>query len=90
MNYEAEIYSAMYEIYSNPDNKDKYGQVGISNYSAGNLKKRMSNGAFSYLEKGCSRYGILATYGSSLGTYKAVNPTSEFYQQTKTNYNYES
>lgn len=34
MNYESEIYSAMYEIYSNPENKDRYGQVGISYYNA--------------------------------------------------------
>jgi hypothetical protein len=81
---EAEIYSAMYEIYSNPNNKDKYGQVGISNYTAFALKKRMSEAAFDYLDKGYSIYGKIQTYAAVFGLYKALNPTREFYQQTKT------
>lgn len=82
--YEQEIYDAIFQIYSNPSNKDRYGQVGINNYTASNLKNRMSADAFDYLEKGHSKYGKLQTYGGSLGIYKAVNPTSAFYKQTKT------
>lgn len=82
MNYEQEIYDAIFQIYSDSRNKDRYGQVGISNYTANNLKSRMSADAFDYLEKGYSKYGKIQTYGGSLGTYKALNPTKEFYQQT--------
>ncbi len=82
-NYESEVFHAMYGIYSNPDNKDRYGQVNISYYSEYALKKVLSEDALSYLKENGSKYGSLSTYGGRFGIYKAINPTSEFYQEIK-------
>jgi hypothetical protein len=82
-NYESEVFHALYGIYSNPDNKDRYGQVGISCYSEYALKKVLGEDVISYLKENGSKYGLLQTYGGRFGTYKAVNPTSEFYQEIK-------
>lgn len=82
-NYDAEIFLAMLSIYSNPDNKDRYGQVRIFEYSESKLKKILSEDAINQLKTAGSKYGSLQTYGGSLGEYKAVNPTSAFYQEAK-------
>jgi hypothetical protein len=81
MEHELEVFRAMLSIYSNPDNKDRYGQVQISNYSEHKLKKLMSEDAFIYLKKYGSMYGSLQCYGSKFGIYYAINPTSDFYQK---------
>jgi len=81
--YEDEIFAAILKIYSDPSNKDRYGQVGISNYTESKLKKELSENSFNYLTDGKSKYGKLSTYGGRFGTYKALNPTSEFYQKAK-------
>jgi hypothetical protein len=81
--FDDEIYKAIYEIYSDKNNQDRYGQVGIVNYTESNLKKRMSQDAFNYLVEGKSKYGRLQTYGGRYGTYKSLNPTEDFYQKSK-------
>lgn len=83
INYDAEVFNAMFSIYSNEENKDRYGQVHISNYSEYKLKKLLSDDAILYIKANGSKYGSLQTYGGSLGTYKAINPTSAFYQEAR-------
>lgn len=80
---EDEIFEAINKIYSDPNNKDRYGQVSISEYTEYKLKKMLSDSAFDYLKSGKSAYGKFSTYGGRLGTYSALNPTSEFYQRKR-------
>lgn len=80
---EDEIFEAINKIYSDPNNKDRYGQVSISEYTEYKLKKMLSDSAFDYLKSGKSAYGKFSTYGGRLGTYSALSPTSEFYQRKR-------
>lgn len=80
---EDEIFEAINKIYSDPNNKDRYGQVAISEYTEYKLKKMLSDSAFDYLKSGKSAYGKFSTYGGRLGTYSALSPTSEFYQRKR-------
>lgn len=80
---EDEIFDAIYKIYSDPSNKDRYGQVHIRNYNASKLKSLLSEEAYKYLESGNSVYGKLGLYGGQLGTYYAVNPTTAFYDKKR-------
>jgi hypothetical protein len=80
---EDEIFEAINKIYSDPNNKDQYGKVAISEYTEYKLKKMLSESAFDYLKSGKSAYGKFSTYGGRFGTYSALNPTSEFYQRKR-------
>ena len=75
------IFDAMYNIYSN--NKNSYGKVDIFNFSKAKLARLLPSEAIAYIDSGKCPYGRFQTYGGSLGTYQAINPTSQFYQLIK-------
>ena len=77
------IFDAINSIYKDPSNKDEYGQVGIFQYSKSKLESMLPTEAIKHIESGKCPYGRFSTYGGSYGTYKAINPTSEFYQKAK-------
>lgn len=77
------IFDAMNSIYSNPNNKDQYGKVDIFSYSKPKLASMLPSEAIAHIESGKCPYGRFRTYGGSLGTFSAINPTSEFYQKNK-------
>jgi hypothetical protein len=80
----AEIFKALQAIHNNPQNEDRYGQVGIPNYSKNRLSKVLSAECINYLDSGQCPYGKFELYSGILGNeYYAINPKSKFYQDLK-------
>ncbi len=78
---EEEIYKALYGIYTNPDNEDKYGQTHVSNYSIGVMRKSLTQQSFNYLLDGKSMWGKFCTYGNGYNVYPAINLSNNFYRR---------
>lgn len=83
MNLDQAILKAFQSIYSDPSNRDQYGQVGIINYREAVLKDLLSEEAIEHLNSGKCKYGRLMTYGNSSFTYRSVSPTSDFYSDLR-------
>ena len=80
---EGEIFKALYSIATNPENKDKYGQVGISCFRESVLKKLIGEDGMELIYSGKSQWGTMSTYGGRLGTYKAMTLSNKFYRESR-------
>lgn len=80
---EEEIFDALKSIYQDPSKKDQYGQLQKPSLSRANLKDKLSDKAFEYLDNGKSIYGSMCLYGGKFGNYHAIDLTSIFRTKVK-------
>ena len=80
---ENEIYKGILNIYSNPNNEDQYGQVGVWNFTENHMRTILTEEAFNYLNANKSIYAIFSTYGGRFGTYKALTLKNTFYERRR-------
>ena len=80
---EEEIFEALYNIHTNPNNKDQCGQTHKSSYSEGAMEKLLTKDTFKYLVEGKSIYGKFSTYFNRGSIYQAITLSSKFYEKAR-------
>lgn len=67
-------------IYNNAS-RDQYGQVQAFELRLSVLKANLTDDQMKELESKTCIYGQIITYGGSLGTFKALRLSSQFYNE---------
>jgi hypothetical protein len=78
-----QVFKALYEIYSNPSNKDRYGQVPAFEFREGILKGLLDSDAIEFIRMNKSEYGSFYQYSGRAGSYYAFCVNSNFYDKLR-------